>query len=85
MKMLAKIFQSDNFDYAKVNDLLKAPYKYFDSLISDEDKAKSFQEAERALASLSDFVTKEGGRSSDNLDFYEDIPKSYLRSLKSNL
>ena len=39
----AKIFQLGNFDYAKVNNLLKALYKYFDTLISEQNKAKSFQ------------------------------------------
>ena len=39
--------------FAKVNDLLKALHKYFDTLISDQDKAKSFQEAESVLVSHS--------------------------------
>ena len=56
MKKLAKIFQLDNFDNAKVNNLLKVSYKYFNTLISDEDKAKSFQEAENT--SLSDVMVK---------------------------
>ena len=85
LNKLAKIFQLNNFDYAKVNDLLKALHMYFDTLISNQDKAKSFQEAGSALASLSDFVTKVRGQNSDNFDFYKDIPKPYLRSLKSNL
>lgn len=42
--------------FAKVNDLLKALRKYFDTLISDQDKAKSFQEAENT--SLSDVMVK---------------------------
>ena len=56
MKKLAKIFQLDNFDNAKVNNLLKVSYKYFNTLISDEDKAKSFQEA--GNTSLSDVMVK---------------------------
>lgn len=39
--------------FAKVNDLLKALHKYFYTLISDQDKAKSFQEAESVLVSHS--------------------------------
>lgn len=59
MKKLAKIFQLDNFDNAKVNDLLKGSYKYFNTLISYEDKSKSFQEAENT--SMSDVMAKERG------------------------
>ena len=54
-------------------------------MISYQDKAESFQEAESALSSMSDFVRKERGRNSDNFDFYKDIAKPYLGSLKSNL
>ena len=38
------------------------PDKYFNTLIGDQDKTKSFQVAESTLASLSDFVTKERGQ-----------------------
>ena len=33
LNRFAKIFSLDNFDFAKVNDLLKASHKYFDTLI----------------------------------------------------
>ena len=75
LNTLAKTFQSDNFYYAKVNDLLKALRNQFDILISHQDKPKSFQEAESALAFLNDFMTEEREQSSDTFDFYEDITK----------
>ena len=63
---------------------MKGLYKSFDTLISDQDKAKLFQEAETTLTFLSDFMAKEKRWNSD-ISFYEDIAKPYLRSLRSNL
>ena len=58
MNKLAKIFQSDNFDYANVNDLLKASYKYFDTLINDHNEAKSIQETVESVGFLKWFCDK---------------------------
>ena len=83
---LAKLFQSDNFDYARVKFHINGSKDYFARLVEDENQAKTFMTVDNDIDSiLSDFISSDRGRHAHNFHFYYDVAKPYLASLINNL